>query len=271
LRAKLLQFIKHTLGNTVEIPAKRTKVVLHRSVHGLVVPLHMATRNRLKHKPAPTINLTKTEPILAVDLSRTERGRFSAVDFFEPGRFLGDECVVVFEHVHDEICQSGEVLGISRVLEHALVVDVGEEIRLFEIAVVVLRVTEVLRRHNSALDPIEPGIPSQGAHETFTEEVSVAAGLYAYEAVVRGAKGYEGADGRGIAAFDVAAEEEASLAEADCVDCGGCGEYWVSGKLGADFFDLFGHVALVGGHCVLGATFFDEDVVDQGSGVDCVG
>jgi len=54
------------------------------------------------------------------------------------------------------------------------------------------------------------------------------------------AESHEGADGRSVAALDVAAEELAALGEAEGVDGGGAGEDGMGGDVGADGGELDG-------------------------------
>jgi len=54
------------------------------------------------------------------------------------------------------------------------------------------------------------------------------------------AESHEGADGRSVAALDVAAEELAALGEAEGVDGGGAGEDGMGGDFGADGGELGG-------------------------------
>lgn len=112
-----------------------------------------------------------------------------------------------------------------------------------EIRVVVCQVAVVLRGHQAALDKVAPGVEPQQGHGAFAEQIGVAAGFELVDAVVLAAKGDEAADGRIVAALDVAAQELAALGEANGVDGRGRGENWVLGEGGAYGLDLCGDVA----------------------------
>ena len=158
---------------------------------------------------------------------------------------------------------------VGVVLARPLVVDVGQEIRVVEVVLVVVGVAVVLRGHDVALDVVGPhgAALEQGVGGVAHKVRGALALLEGGNAVVLAAEGEQAADGRVVAALDVAAQELAALGEADGVDGGRGGQYGVGEERGADGVDLFGDVAEERGAAVVGGTGGGYEV-DVGAWVD---
>lgn len=213
----------------------------------------------------------KADPVFGIYRARPERRGLGAIDLLEPARLLGDDGGVVLEHVEREVLELGDVLGVGLVLEHALVVDVGEEVGVLEVAVEVEGVAEVLGGDEPALDPGAPRVAVQQGHGALAEPVGRRAGLVVDDAVVLAAEGDEAAHGREVAALDVGPEELAALAEADGVDGGRGREDRVGGEVLAHLGDLLRHVPVEGRGPVVGGALVEAHVVDEGARVDLLG
>lgn len=133
-----------------------------------------------------------------------------------------------------------------------------------QIRLEIVRVAEILRGDEFALDEVGPGVGFEEAVPGLAEPVGGFAGLEFADAVVLAAEGDEVGYRRRIAAFDVGAEELAALGEAEGVDGGGEGEGRVGGEVVADLVDLVGQVAEEGGGAVGGRVVVEADDVGVG-------
>lgn len=97
-------------------------------------------------------------PIVLVQLPIVQLGHLPGrcVHLAEPGAFLGHHRRVVGEDVHGETVQALQIPFVGGVFQCPLVVDVGKEVAIFEIAVEVGRVAEILRGHQLALRQRRP-------------------------------------------------------------------------------------------------------------------
>lgn len=247
--------------------AERSKVRRHDLLQRLLADLHVIARNPPKLEGTLAIKFAETEPVIPVEVSVAEGSDICAVDFLEPGGLLGDKSSIVLEHDHDEVGERREVLLVRRVLGRSLVIDIGEVVRVLEIFIIGLRITVVLRRHNPTLDERRPGVKPQQRHGTLAQEVGVAARLELGNSQMRATVCHQAADGRVVASLNVAAEEHASLGEAEGVDCRGRGENGVCREGGAHFFELGRDVAVERGRSISVAVLAELDVVDKGSWV----
>lgn len=214
----------------------------------------MIARRGLELEAALPVEGAQADPVLLVQLASTQRRDLVAADVLEPARLLGHDGGVVLEHVQHEVLEGGDVAGVRLVLEGALVVNVGEEVGVLEVAVEVGGVAEVLGGDEPRLDEGGPGLAVEEGHGAPAQPVGAGAGAVVDDAVVLAAEGHEVADGRGVAALDVAAQELAALAEAHGVDGGRGRQDGVGGEVGADLGELLRHIAVEGGAAVgLGA------------------
>lgn len=234
----------------------------------LVGELHVIARRGRELQAALPVEGAQADPVLLVQLAGAQGGALVADDVLEPARLLGHDGGVVLEHVEHEVLEGGDVAGVRLVLEDALVVDVGQEVGVLEVAIEVGGVTEVLGGHEARLHEGGPGLAVEEGHGALAEPVGEAAGAVVDDAVVLAAEGHEVADGRGVAALDVAAQELAALAEAHGVDGGRGRQDGVGGEVGADLGELLGHVAVEGGAAVGLGAVVDPYQVHEGPGVD---
>lgn len=233
----------------------------------VVGELHVVTGGRLELQAALPIERAQADPVLLVHLAGAQGGGLAAVDVLEPAGLLGDDGGVVVEDVEHEVLEGGDVAGVGLVLEGALVVDVGEEVGVREVAVEVGGVAEVLGGHEARLHEGGPGVAVEQGHGAAAEPVAGLAGAVVDDAVVLAAEGDEAADGGRVAALDVGAQELAALAEADGVDGGGGGEDGVGGEVGADLGDLLRDVAVEGGAAVAARAGVEPHEVHEGARV----
>ena len=136
----------------------------------------------------------------------------------------------------------------------SLVVDVGQEIGVVEVVLVIIAVAIVLRGHEVALDVVAPyrAALEEGVRGVTHEVCGALAAFEGGDAVVLAAEREKASDGRVVAALDVAAEELATLGEADRVDGGGGGEDGVVEERLTDSVDLFCYVTEEGGAAIVG-------------------
>ncbi|KMQ81536.1 hypothetical protein RF55_26039 [Lasius niger] len=111
----------------------------------------------------------------------------------------------------------------------------------------------------------------QEEHGAPAEPVGGSAGPELGDAIVLAAKGDEAADGGGVAALDVSAEELTALGEAEGVDGGSRGENGMGGESGADGGELDRQVAEERGGAVGVGVGVEDDGVNKGSGMDGLG
>lgn len=227
----------------------------------------MIARRGEELQAALPVEGAQADPVLLVHLAGAQGRDLVAVDVLEPARLLGHDGGVVLEHVQHEVLEGGDVAGVRLVLGGALVVDVGQEVGVLEVAVEVGGVAEVLGGHEPRLHEGGPGLAVEEAHGAPAEPVGGAAGAVVDDAVVLAAEGHEVADGRGVAALDVAAQELAALAEAHGVDGGRGGQDGVGGEVRADLGELLGHVAVEGGAAVGLGAVVEPHEVHEGAGV----
>lgn len=88
----------------------------------------MLARDGSESQSALLVQLAQSNPVLLVLRLLSQGRNLCAVDFGEPGRLLRNGGGVLLKHVHDKVCQAGNVLLVLLVLELALVVDVGQEV-----------------------------------------------------------------------------------------------------------------------------------------------
>lgn len=155
----------------------------------LVVEPHMFAGRRPELETALPVELPKAEPVFRVKFTSPQRCDFGTVDLLKPSRLFRDCSCVIFEHVHDQVVQPTDVLFILGVLDWPLVVDVGQEVGMLQILVVLFWIAEVLRRHKSGLHKITPRITLQKGHGTTAHPISVTAFPECSDAIVLGPEG----------------------------------------------------------------------------------
>lgn len=223
--------------------------------------LHVFAGRHTELQRTLLVQLFQADPVLLVDLSRPQRGDIGPVHLGKPARLLGNDRLVLLEHVHDKVLQLAQVLLVLRALVLPLIVDISQEIRAVQILLVLQRRTVVLRRHQVALHVTTPHVTSQQRHCPLTEPICRRALAKVDDAVVLRPKGHEGPHGRAVAPLDITAEELTALAEAQRVDGGRGRDDGVRGDVLAELIDLVVHVAPKGGALVgLGVRALGDDV-----------
>jgi len=147
------------------MPLDRRKPRLKHVDQNLFTQLHVPTLGRLEMQAALLIQLPQSNPILLVyiPLSQLRHGAVGAIRVREPAALLGNHRPIVLKHIHDEVFQAGQVRRVRGILVRALVVHIGEEIRMVQVFVgrgacrVVGRL-EVLRGDEVRLHPGRPRV-----------------------------------------------------------------------------------------------------------------
>lgn len=95
---------------------------------------------------------------MLVNVSVLDFGDLSAggIDFTKMRSLFRNDSGILREHVHRELIQIYHVLRVCFVLHLPFVVDICQEVAIFEIFLQILRVSKVLGRHQSALHQSTP-------------------------------------------------------------------------------------------------------------------
>nr|POE94669.1 hypothetical protein CFP56_16906 [Quercus suber] len=270
-------------------PLRRPQELPERLLQHPVPELHVPAGHGAKHQAVPLVQRLEPQPVLGVQRALAQGGDDGAVgvrevDLGEPAALLGDDGGVGVEQDHDEGAQGGEARRVRRVLDRALVVDVGEEGRVREVGGVGARVAGgvgpvVLGGDDAGLHGGAPGVAGeQGARGAAREVPGAAAALEGRDAVVLAAEREQRVDAQRRAALQQAAQELAALAEAEGVDVelgvvrgGRVGaegrEEGIVQQVVADLGDLRAHVAEEGGRAVVVAGVAELDDVHVRAGM----
>lgn len=141
---------------------------------------------------------------------------------------------------------------------------------MLKIAVKVLSIPEVLRRHQPALHEFRPGVPFQKAIKAATYPIIRLAILKFADAIVLAPERHEIRHRGVVAAFHVRSQELAALGEAEAVDSGRGGKDGMGCEIRTDFLNLEGEVPEVGGGAIGRCVVINADVVCECSRVGFV-
>lgn len=216
-------------------------------------------------QPGLLVQRPQPDPILLVQLPILQLGHVPrrCVHLAEPGAFLGYHSLIIGKNVHGKLVQPLQIPLVGGIFHCPLVVDVGEKITVFEIAIEVGRVAVILRGHQPVLRERSPRLALEQAVPAAANPVVGAALLELADTVVLAAEGDEIGHPRPVAPFHVGAQKLAALRKAECVDGRRGGEDRVRFEVSTHLHDLLCKVPKEGGSAVSGSVVIEADVIGE--------
>ncbi len=195
----------------------------------LVAQLHMPTLSDPEIESLLFVQEAQTDPVFPIDVPFLQLCHHltRSVDLGEKGTLLGDDCCVVCKHKHDESAQPSHVFLVGVIFHFPLIIYVSQKVAIFKIVVQILRVSIVLRGHQSALRKRAPRIAFEDTAPGLTQPIISSAVLKLTDTVMLTSKGNKMLHSWIVAALNVSSKELAALREAKSIDGRSFGEYRV--------------------------------------------